>query len=430
MFDGSDSPAVAVEIDDGRAGWFILDYSALDGPDQLAPTPIPEDWIALPSVDVRSITVRRGRTREDQAMQAGEAIVVLDNLSGDYDPDNADSTYVRSGYSLLSRGQPFRVRALSSVSYDDPDVDYDDLLVDYDSFEDQAVTLLRGFIEGVTPDQGFDATVTITATDALAWLGNQPVAEIAAAHSGDDTSVRAARILDAVGWSATDRDLTGSREMQPTTFGRSALDLLDECATCEAGVLFVTRDGVVKLVPYEEMYLGDEVAAFSDQRTDRTVEYDAISTSPGAEYLTNSVTWTTTTGTEVTATDAVSVSRFGEHPARPATVPLLSTGAAEDLAALVAAQYAFPLTRVTRLEFDAVGLGDAWPDVLGAELRDRATVDRTTPDGRALTYICAIESMNHDITPARWRVSWALAPAASGTRFRLDFSTLDGPDNI
>jgi hypothetical protein len=80
-------------------GTFILDYSALDGPDVLAEGP---DYVWVPDADIRRVSIRRGGRR--WRYDAGEVVVELDNSSGNYDPDNSAGDYAALGRSLLVPG--------------------------------------------------------------------------------------------------------------------------------------------------------------------------------------------------------------------------------------------------------------------------------------------------------------------------------------
>jgi hypothetical protein len=86
------------------------------------------------------------------------------------------------------------------------------------------------------------------------------------------------------------------------------------------------------------------------------------------------------------------------------------------------------LARVEQIEFDAYGVGTEWPDLLQTELGDRATVTRTTVDGRLRNFNSLIESINHDLTPNSWHVSMDLSPGISGNFFTLGVSLLGGTD--
>ena len=409
LLDSINAPKIIVEFDYGWRGIFTIAISPLGGTDVLGGKP-GTNWQALDSSIIRSISIRRGRTREDQANQPGQLTVVVDNLSGNFDPDNPSSTYQWYGYSTLMRGMGIRVWAAygAALTYNSTGVAYNATAKPYagnSSYE----LLYTGYIESVKTDSSLDPTVTFTATDALALLSTQTLGTITSSYSGDTTATRIGRILDLIGWSTTARSLTGSRQMQPTTLGTTPLALAEQAAACEFGRFHADRKGNLVLIPYENLKTTTLRFALSDTRATNTIEYDMIVTDPGARFLVNSVTLTQYTGHAQTVANTASVNRFGLYQ-KTITAPLLDDGVATTMAGYYASRTAFPLTRVDRIEFDGLGLTTQWNSILPAELGDRVTVARTTVDGRTLSYTNLIESINHDITPNSWRVGLDLSP--------------------
>jgi len=387
LLDGTNAPSITVEFDYGWRTYFTLGISPLAGSDVLG-TPSGTNWQTVPSTNIRSISIRRGRTREDQNNQPGQLTLVLDNLSGNYDPDNASSTYQWYGYSTLMRGMGIRVSATYSAT---------------------TYVQFLGFVEHIDVDNSLDPIVTFVATDSLAILGARQLPTIASSYSGDTTATRIGRILDNIAFPTSSRSLTGTRQMQPTTFGTTALALCEEAARCEFGRFHVDRSGNIVLIPYENLQTTTNRFTLSDTRAAGTIEYDNIHTTPGAYFLINQCVLTQTTGVTQTADVASSEGRFGTYT-RNVNAPLLDNAVAATMAGYYANRTAFPSTRVDRISFEGYGIGAQWTNVLQTDLGDRATVARTTVDGRTLSYLCLIESWAYDITPNSWRVSIDLSP--------------------
>ena len=387
LLDGTNAPTITVEFDYGWRTYFTLGISLLNGPDVMG-TPSGTNWQSVASTDVRSISIRRGRTREDQNNQPGQLTLILDNRSGNYDPDNTSSTYQWYGYSTLMRGMAVRISATYSAT----------TYVQY-----------VGYIEHIDVDNSLDPIVTFVCTDSLAILGARQLATIGSQYSGDTTATRIGRILDNIAFPTTSRTLTGTRTMQPTTFGATALALCEEAARCEFGRFHVDRQGNAVLIPYENLQTTTNRFTLSDTRGAGTIEYDDIHTTPGAYFLINQCVLTQTTGVTQTADVAYSQMRFGTYT-RNVSAPLLDNPTAVTMADYYASRTAYPSTRVDRIEFDALGLGSLWTNILQTDLGDKATVARTTVDGRTLSYTCLIESWNYDITPNSWRISLDLSP--------------------
>ena len=405
LYDGSNAPTITVEFDTTKLGAFVIGISPIGGTDVLSAGTT--TWSAIPTSDIRTLSIRRGRSREDQAVQAGSLTLVLENRSSTYDPDNTSSQYNWDGYSLLSAGLGVRVSATwSGTTY----------------------VLYRGYLEQLDVDESLDPIATFQFTDALAWIGRQSIAAIASSYSGDTTSTRLGRILDSAGWDSSLRNITGSRTMQPTTFGDTALSLGDQIARCEFGRFYADRLGRITLLPYESLFSTPSRINFSDARTSGTVEYDIIVTNPGAKYIVNQVTINQATGLSQTYSDSGSQGRFGIY-AKAYDAPLLDNSTAGALAAIIAARYSLPKTRVDRVEFGALGLDSSvWASLLQTDLGDNCTVQRTTVDSRTRIFTSLVESIQYDLTPTGWRVGMDLSPAAGVAYFTIGSSLLGGSD--
>ena len=403
LYDGTNAPTITVEFDTSKLGAFVIGTSYLDGTDVLGTGSA--TWSAITTTDVRKISIRRGRTREDQAVNPGALTLTLENYTSKYDPDNPASPYIWAGYSLLSAGMGVRVSATWSAT---------------------TYVIYRGYLEQIDVDMSLDPTAVLQFTDGLAWIGRQQVQAIASSYSGDTTSTRLGRILDSAGWDASLRNITGSRQMQPTTFGDTALSLGDQVSRCEFGRFYADRQGNIVLLPYESTFTTPLRIAFSDTRATDTVEYDTIVTNPGAKYIVNAATINQATGLSQTYTDSSSYGRFGNY-AKSYDAPILADSDALALAQIIVNRYSLPKTRVDRVEFDAPGI-TVWSDLLQTDLGDNVTVARTTIDSRTRTFTSLVESLEHDITPYTWRVGMNLAPASGTAYFILNSSLLNGSD--
>lgn len=405
LYDGANAPTITVEFDTTKLGAFVIGISPIGGSDVLsAGTTV---WSAIPTTDIRTLSIRRGRTREDQAVNPGTLTLVLENRTSTYDPDNTSSIYNWDGYSLLSAGLGVRVKA---------------------TWAGNTYVIYRGYLEQLDVDESLDPVATFQFTDALAWIGRQSLAAIASSYSGDTTATRLGRILDAAGWDSSLRSISGSRTMQPTTYGDTALSLGDQIARCEFGRFYADRQGNLTLLPYESLFSTPLRIAFSDARQAGSVEYDTIVTNPGAKYIVNQVTINQATGVSQTYSDSNSQGRFGIY-AKAYDAPLLDNTTAGALAAIIAARYSLPKTRVDRVEFDALGLDSSvWASLLQTDLGDNCTVQRTTVDSRTRIFTSLVESIQYDLTPDGWRVGMDLSPAAGVAYFTIGSSLLGGSD--
>lgn len=405
LYDGTNAPIITVEIDTGKLGIFTLGISALGGTDVLGTTVT--NWTALPTTDVRSVSIRRGRTREDQAVQPGDLTITLDNRTGKYDPDNASSTYTWNGYTILTAGLGVRVKATYAA-------------IDY--------ILYTGYLENIDSDMSLDPVAVFSCTDALAILARR-TASITAPQ--ETTALRVGRVLDAVSWSASDRSLTSSRTLTASTVTDSALALCEVASTSEFGRLFASRDNKIVLQPYESLFTNAFRVTFSDTRNTGTIEYDNIVANPGSRYLVNTAAVTDGTGAVTTATNSDSLARYGIYQRAVSTQIAPAVSSVPAFAQIIADRNALPATRVDSIDFSGVGMGSTvWPQFLQCELGDNVTVERTSVDGRARLFTSLIEALNHDISPDNWRVHMDLSPSKRTGTFILDSSLLGSTDTL
>jgi hypothetical protein len=356
-------------------------------------------WTDVPSADLRSINIHRGRARADQKMDAGSATVVFDNRSGVYDPDYLVSggTWVVSGVSMLRDGLEARVVA---------------------SWSGVAYVIFRGFLETTQVDHGFDATCTMTFVDGIAVLGKVQAPTLKkVAYNNEQTKVRVARLLTLAKWYPTNsamKSLDGTIAMMATAQGTDVVSLIEECAAAQAGVFYVSRTGVATLLTLTDKFNRPTQLLFSDTRAANTVEYDTLVTTAGTRQVINQaiVKYGPTTASvtqQKVATYQASVTKYGLKSVTIEAKTNSSTTASH-LASYYSIRDSSPKTTAESIKFSALTLGSLWDDLLATELLDQVTVNRTTVDGRTLTMNLVVEGMDHNITPDAWDVTFSTSP--------------------
>jgi hypothetical protein len=209
------------------AGFGLLDTDWLAGADS---------WVDI-SQWVLSFTISRDLTRVQGPLyqaQAGTASIVLNNSDGRFDPDNLSGPYVSSGVSQVHAMVPVRIRAVyNGISY----------------------SLFRGFADGwqepVITFAGGVTNWTLNATDGFKALSNITLAPLGSpVGANEDAGARVNRILNSAGWYTgqgagarlTD---TGNSTLQATSYGDTALNLLQLATDCEIGRLYIDGSGAV-----------------------------------------------------------------------------------------------------------------------------------------------------------------------------------------
>jgi hypothetical protein len=135
-------------------------------------------------------------------------------------------------------------------------------------------------------------------------------------------------------------------------------------------------------------------------------------------YLINDITIDTVDGFTAYGADTSSQSRYGRFSEALTIEAKGNLGGSLDpavqaLATELATVNSNPLPRITSAEWEVSGLTTTnWQNILQTIIaQDKATINRTTVDGRALSYTCVIQAVSHDITPNSWRVSMRFSPA-------------------
>lgn len=355
--------------------------------------PSASNWTTVATSLVRSISIRRGKTQENQVVQAGECTIVFDNRTGDFDPMNSASPYWTNlipafgGYSRLSTHMGVRVWARwNSVDY----------------------VLYTGYLEQLSMDYGLNPTATITFTDAIAWLAQQyPVAQSTPIGNGDTVAYRFGRVLDAVSFPTILRGISPSVDsvMYGTKLDGDGVTLLQQAASCGPARFHVSAAGLVICKPI--MSGATSGLILSDAQTAGRVGYDLIEVDPGSKYLVNTVGITKVDGNGdyrgfAYGFDGISQLKYGISQ-QDLTLPVST---ASPVASFLAYQYSTPYDRVRRITFSNTKLGTNFPKTLGIELSDYVSIERTTYDGRSLSFTCQVEGIEHDITPTSWEMGF------------------------
>lgn len=422
---------VELDADPDTTGQFVLDQSALDGPDVLGPD---ERWIAIPGLRVLSIAIRRGGSDGIRPYDAGECVVELDNASGDFDPDNPYGFYVTTTpdpEKLLTQGAGLRVKINSTT--------------------DAAV--FTGYIEEpAIRGHWANPTAVITATDLLANLGGIDVPpQGGQTGTGDTSSVRAHWLLDQAGVPTSKRSIAAAgRQCLGTTGGGTVRTAIERVVSGEAGRFFVSRDGLVTLTWHDAEYTKTSQLDFLN--TDSTSpKYTSIETSPGivgvinqatvkriVPQVRNEETGQFEAGPELPDmgdVDGDSAALYGTR-AVTAEVVLLNEADAASLAHFLAYRRSRPTPRLAQLvsvQPEAMTSIQAQA-LLEIDLGDLITVTQHTIDGREILWVANIENIAIDHSSPATHVTFATSPSDTASVyggpgwFVLDVSALDGPD--
>lgn len=336
--------------------------------------------------DVIRIDIRRGRTRQNEIDQAGISVIVLNNTSGYYNPDNNISgPWIVSSQSILRAGLLMRIVAtiLGTPYY-----------------------LYYGYLEETKVDQGEAPAVTMTFVDGIAFIADAQAPALAAAANSETAAVRVGRMLTLAGWTEP-TSLTGGVGMLATVQNRSCMGMISQAVNSIAGRFYISRTNTATLVPLADKFSRPTQLLFTDTGASNTVGYMQLLTDPGTYYVVNqAVIDRTNTTKQFTSKYTPSVASYGIAKST-IDAPVLTDANAQNLALYESRKNAIPATFVKRIDFNGLTVatnGLLYPDFLATELGDQVSVVRTT---YALNqYNLVVEGMAHSITQSNWMVTY------------------------
>lgn len=273
------------------------------------------------------------------------------------------------------------------------------------------------------------STVSVPCTDAFKIFANYERTGGASVGSGEQTGTRVGRVLDGVGWSATQRTIsTGDVAVVATTLDGNALDELTLTADTEVGELYMTGDGKVffrnRNAINTDTRSTTSNATFGDSGSE--LRYSNLTFSNDDTQMANRVIITRSGGAVQQADDTASQLEFLVRSFE--RTDLLMTS---DAAALNYAQYVLSLSAQPELRFETLEImpqrdeANLFPQALNRLIGDRITVRRRPPGGGTLIeHDNFIRGIEHEMTPGKWVTRWTLqSTAAAGSFFIIGHAT-------
>jgi hypothetical protein len=345
-------------------------------------------WTSVTTTDVVQIDIRRGRTRQSERDQAGISVVVFNNTSGYYDPDNTSGSnpWVVSGTNILRDGLQMRIVAtIGGTPY----------------------YLYYGFLEETKVNQGEAPSVSMTFVDGIAYIADAQAPALATSAYAETAATRVGRMLTYAGWTGS-TSLTGTVGMLATTQNRSCMAMIYQAVNAIAGRFYISRSGVATLVPLADKFSRPTQLLFTDNQASNTVGYMQLFTNPGTYFVVNQAIVNRGEAKQYTSLYEPSANAYGIAKL-VLDAPVATDSNAQNLALYESRKLATPDTYVERIDFNALAVGTyglLYPDFLATELADQVSVVRTTYDGRTIQWNLVVEGMAHTITQNNWLVSY------------------------
>ena len=361
------------------------------------------------TADVRSITVRRGRSRELERYQAGAATIDLDNSGRKYDPG--------AGTAITPYGASMRPRKAITVSAN-------------------GYPLFAGVVDDWDLDYSLDGDhiASVKATDGFVFLAQQEIQPHTA--TAGTTGERIIDILDRseIAWPDGKRNIDdGVATLQADAIGGTAdakpvnaLQYLQKVDEAEQGALFMAGDGVLTFRDRASLQILTETK-FADDGTG--LPFTNIEAAYGSEELRNRVAVSRLNGGTATAEDTDSIDAYGAIDYDISGSLLADDTQAQALADLIVTRYAEPLLRIDALEVVTNALTQAQTqNVLALELGDLVQVVYTPSGiGDAIDQFVRLDQIEHTISPSQHRIKFSFS-RGEGVALVLDsaaFGILD-----
>jgi hypothetical protein len=351
----------------------------------------------------QSFSLQRGKSRELDRYQAGQASVTFENRARTFDPTYEDSPY----FGQIVPKRLVRITVDGIIQFEGS---VDDWNLDY--------------------EPGTNSQATLQAFDSFSYFVSAEVGT--ATYSAETTGNRINNLLDNLGWSVNKRDidptgaiLSGTVIAEP----KDILPILQTAALSEPGDLFISKDNSVKLVGRNAAPTSTG-PQFSD--TGAGIPYKTIRAIYGSELLYNTVNVFSSVGT-ATSVNTTSVAIYGQRALTQETF-LDSQFQLSELSDYLVTRYGNPEYRFEGVTVDLLSItAQQRQQVLEIELGDVVRVDFTPSKvPPTITRYGKVIGLGYSFTPSSQEVFLQLQ-STQGAIFVLDdavFGKLDSGNSL
>ena len=353
------------------------------------------------SNQVDSISTTRGRNAQADQFQTGQLSLRIVDQNGDFNPQNTASPY----YGYLNPMRKVQITATySGVIY----------------------PIFSGFITGystTTPKFTGDVVyTTITAVDAFRLAQNAQISTVAGATAGQASGTRIGKILDAIGWPASMRDIdTGLTTMQvdPGT-ARTALEAMQTVELSEYGSLYVDASGsfVFQDRAFTTSSVNATATVFNDNGTG--ISYFNALWLLNDVLIYNSAQITRAGGTTQSTSDQASIDKYFVHSYNQQNLLMETDAVALDYGRAYVASRAETSTRCDAITLDLYtnNYNNGILAALGLDFFDPVSITTTQPavsGTSTLSKTLQVFGVAHNITPNSWKTTFTtLEPIIDG----------------
>jgi len=331
---------------------------------------------------VRSVSVRRGKSRQLDRFTAGGASIEFNNNSRAFDPENTASPF----FGQIIPKRTIKVETGGSAVFygvvDDWNLNYD--------------------ISGLS-------VASADCVDGFTLLAQRALS--ASTATSQLTGARINAILDKpeVDWPASLRDIdAGSTTLQADVIedGTNALEYLQLVTSTEPGSIFMGADGFIVFKDRSVAPISTGLVTFSDDGTG--VQFSGVQVVYGSELLYNYVQIERNNGGTAIVQDNDSINSYGQQALIESGLLMNTDADALALANYLLGQYSEPEYRFEDLTVQLEALTPAQESsVLGLKIGDTARI-KFTPNrvGSQIDKYASIIKIDHEILPKSHRITF------------------------
>jgi len=355
----------------------------------------PADVVDVSDIALR-VSIRRGRNRVLNSFEAGSATVVLEDESGDYNPQNSSGPY----FGKLLPLRKIRIFA-----------DYDD------GGGLERYYLFSGYITSFdnTFRLGLDevSTVTFQCVDAFRLLQNVQITTVAGSSAGQTTGARIENLLDLASFPVSQRliDVGDTLVQADPATNRTLLAACQTIEQSELGGFFIDDEGnAVFLSRLTVSEKADETPLFfNDNGTD--ISYQSIDFAYDDTQIFNDITVTRLGGVAQNVQSTSSIETFFIHSGSRSDLLMQTDAEALDQAEMLLNARENALLRIDSIGFNLMDSTSSNRIVAGLEsdLFTLINVTKTGQAGSSFDLELFVQGITHDITPNTWTTRFLTA---------------------
>ncbi len=398
-------PTLGVEIDFANGPAFgyplILNdavFGRLDEDNILADAPAD---IADVTAQVRRVSTRRGRNRILSNFEAGTATVVLNDPTGNFNPQNTSSQYW-DPVTNSSKVVPLRKIRI----YADQDRG-DGVIQRFFMFSGYITSYDTSFYQGTNDD----STVTLQCVDGFRLLANVATGALPLTVDNLNTvqlsGARVNSLLDFATWPAGLRNIdTGDSSVQADPGGdRSILQAIQTVEQSEFGGFYIQPTGVARFLDRTDVSkLADQAPRLFSDQVGVGLPYVNLDIAFDDQLILNEVTVTRVNGvTPGFAFDQDSIDKYFIKSGLRSNLLVTTDQEAQDQANMLLAARKDSELRVDSMTL-SLSTDNNFLNVAGltTDIYRVIYVYKTIPGGSTIQKELFVQGVQHDVTPTSW----------------------------